>query len=95
MWLHAARLPCAVAALRRLEFGAAEQQRESSLKFQTRCVATYPDCRGYALGSVEGRVAMEVFDPSQEGKYAFKASTRWCAGGRAGERCAARACTWL
>jgi len=59
----------------RLEYGAAEQQRESSLKYQTRCIAAYPDGRGYALGSVEGRVAMELFDLSPEvqaGKYAFK-----------------------
>lgn len=59
----------------RLEYGAAEQQRESSLKFQTRCIATYPDGSGYALGSVEGRVAMELLDLSpqaQAGKYAFK-----------------------
>ncbi len=59
----------------RLEYGAAEQQRESSLKYQTRCISTYPDGRGYALGSVEGRVAMELFDLSPEvqaGKYAFK-----------------------
>jgi hypothetical protein len=44
-----------------------------SLKYQTRCIAAHS--RGYALGSVEGRVAMEVFDPSpeaQRGKYAFK-----------------------
>jgi hypothetical protein len=60
---------------RRLEAGQAEQQRESSLKYQTRCVACYPDGQGYALGSVEGRVAMEYFDLSpaaQAAKYAFK-----------------------
>mmetsp|Transcript_5419 Transcript_5419/g.14633 ORF Transcript_5419/g.14633 Transcript_5419/m.14633 type:complete len:338 (+) Transcript_5419:171-1184(+) len=64
---------------RKLEYGAAEQQRESSLKYQTRCIATYPDGRGYALGSVEGRVAMELFDLSPEvqaGKYAFKCHRR-------------------
>ena len=45
------------------------------MKYQTRCIAAYPDGRGYALGSVEGRVAMELFDLSPEvqaGKYAFK-----------------------
>lgn len=51
--------------------------RESSLKFQTRCVAAPPGggSGSFALGSVEGRVAMEVIDPSpaaQEAKYAFK-----------------------
>ncbi|KAF9675809.1 hypothetical protein SADUNF_Sadunf09G0071900 [Salix dunnii] len=52
-----------------------EQRRESSLKYQTRCVRCYPNGTGYALSSVEGRVAMEVFDSSeasQAKKYAFK-----------------------
>ncbi|KAJ6777289.1 MRNA EXPORT FACTOR AND BUB3 [Salix koriyanagi] len=52
-----------------------EQRRESSLKYQTRCVRCYPNGTGYALSSVEGRVAMEFFDPSeasQAKKYAFK-----------------------
>ena len=60
-----------------MEYGAVEQQRESSLKYQTRSVACYPNARGYALGSVEGRVAMELFDLSPEvqaTKYAFKVS---------------------
>lgn len=41
----------------------------------TSCIACYPDGRGYALGSVEGRVAMELYDLAPEvqaGKYAFK-----------------------
>ncbi|KAJ7519864.1 hypothetical protein O6H91_20G058900 [Diphasiastrum complanatum] len=52
-----------------------EQRRESSLKYQTRCVRCYPNGTGYALSSVEGRVAMEFFDMSEAGqakKYAFK-----------------------
>ncbi|CAI7849553.1 unnamed protein product [Closterium sp. NIES-54] len=56
-----------------------EQRRESSLKFQTRCVRCYPTGTGYALASVEGRVAMEFFDPSetaQAKKYAFKCHRR-------------------
>ncbi|CAI5503160.1 unnamed protein product [Closterium sp. Naga37s-1] len=56
-----------------------EQRRESSLKFQTRCVRCYPTGTGYALASVEGRVAMEFFDPSetaQTKKYAFKCHRR-------------------
>ncbi|KAJ9521705.1 hypothetical protein QJQ45_015367, partial [Haematococcus lacustris] len=64
---------------RKVEFGQPEQQRESSLKYQTRSVACYPDGRGYALGSVEGRVAMEVVDlqpEAQAGKYAFKCHRR-------------------
>ncbi|KAJ5894781.1 nuclear pore complex subunit [Penicillium taxi] len=51
------------------------QRRESSLKFMTRCVACMPDDAGYASSSIEGRVAVEWFDPSAESqarKYAFK-----------------------
>jgi len=52
-----------------------EQRRESSLKFQTRCIRAFTEGDGYALSSTEGRVAMEYFDPSpqiQTKKYAFK-----------------------
>lgn len=51
------------------------QRRESSLKFQTRTVACMPNGLGYASSSIEGRVAVEFFDPSDAGqakKYAFK-----------------------
>lgn len=33
--------------------------RESPLKYQTRCVSCFPNGGGVALGSVEGRVAIE------------------------------------
>jgi cell cycle arrest protein BUB3 len=51
------------------------QRRESSLKFMTRAVACMPNDAGYASTSIEGRVAVEWFDPSpesQDRKYAFK-----------------------
>ncbi|KAF8958904.1 WD40-repeat-containing domain protein [Flammula alnicola] len=51
------------------------QQRESSLKYMTRSLACMSDGQGYATASVEGRIAVEYFDPSpaaQEKKYAFK-----------------------
>ena len=51
------------------------QRRESSLKFLTRAVACMPNDAGYASASIEGRVAVEWFDPSTESqarKYAFK-----------------------
>jgi cell cycle arrest protein BUB3 len=51
------------------------QKRESSLKFMTRTVACMPNDAGYASSSIEGRVAVEWFDPSPESqarKYAFK-----------------------
>ncbi|KAJ1648756.1 mitotic spindle checkpoint protein Bub3 [Dispira simplex] len=51
------------------------QRRESSLKYMTRCVRCMPDGRGYVSSSIEGRVAVEFFDPdptAQAKKYAFK-----------------------
>jgi len=52
-----------------------QQKRESSLKYQIRCIAGFPSKQGYVLSSIEGRVAVEYFDPSpevQKKKYAFK-----------------------
>jgi cell cycle arrest protein BUB3 len=52
-----------------------QQRRESSLKYQTRCIRCFPNGTGYALSSIEGRVAMEYFDPGPEAqakRYAFK-----------------------
>lgn len=53
------------------------QDRESSLKYQTRTLRLFPDGTGFALGSIEGRVAIEYLDEvkaEQENKkkYAFK-----------------------
>ncbi|PRP85488.1 hypothetical protein PROFUN_06857 [Planoprotostelium fungivorum] len=51
------------------------QSRESSLKYQTRAVSCHPNGSGFVLGSVEGRAAVEYFDPSndiQAKRYAFK-----------------------
>ncbi|KDQ09640.1 hypothetical protein BOTBODRAFT_58543 [Botryobasidium botryosum FD-172 SS1] len=50
-------------------------KRESSLKFQTRTVGCMADGKGFATASVEGRIAVDYFDPSPESqtkKYAFK-----------------------
>jgi len=52
-----------------------QQKRESSLKFQTRCLSCFPNKQGFVLSSIEGRVAVEYLDPSPEAqkkKYAFK-----------------------
>jgi cell cycle arrest protein BUB3 len=50
--------------------------RESSLKFQSRTVRFFPDGNGIALGSVEGRCAVEFFEelglPAKMKRYAFK-----------------------
>lgn len=67
----------------RLDTGLPEQERESSLRYQTRCVRCFPDATGFALASVEGRVAMDYFDQSeaaQARKYAFKCHRRSEAG---------------
>lgn len=64
-----------VAAYDLRNFAQPLEQKESPLKYQTRCVAVFPDLNGYALGSIEGRVALEYFsDGSAEKKksYAFK-----------------------
>ena len=53
----------------------AQQRRESSLKYQTRCIRCFSNKEGFVLSSVEGRVAVEYLDPSsdvQKKKYAFK-----------------------
>ena len=49
----------------RLDGGQPEQERESSLRYQTRCVRCFPDATGFALSSIEGRIAMEYFDLSE------------------------------
>jgi len=55
--------------------GQVQQKRESSLKYQIRCIKSFPSKQGYVLSSIEGRVAVEYFDPApevQKKKYAFK-----------------------
>lgn len=52
-----------------------EQKRESSLKHQTRNIECHPNGEQYVVSSIEGRVAVEYFDPAAEvqaKKYAFK-----------------------
>lgn len=51
------------------------QKRESSLKYQTRCVKCSPSGESFICTSIEGRVAVEYFDADpliQAKKYAFK-----------------------
>ncbi|SOV02953.1 related to mitotic checkpoint protein BUB3 [Ustilago sp. UG-2017a] len=52
-----------------------DQKRESSLKFMARDLRCMPSGDGYATSSIEGRIAVEFFDPNpkvQAMKYAFK-----------------------
>lgn len=45
----------------------------SPLKFQSRCIAAFPDKTGFALGSIEGRVAISHVSEQDKGKnFAFK-----------------------
>jgi len=45
----------------------------SALKFQSRCVAAFPDRTGFALGSIEGRVAIgHVEQKDLKKNFAFK-----------------------
>lgn len=63
------------------------QRRESSLKFLTRALSCMPTDAGYASSSIEGRVAVEYFDPSpdsQARKYAFKCHRQTQEGGAGG-----------
>jgi cell cycle arrest protein BUB3 len=53
-------------------------QRESTLKFQTRCVKFFPPGNAFCVGSIEGRVGVEFLEelglPTNDGmkNYAFK-----------------------
>jgi len=49
------------------------RQKHSPLKYQSRCVAIFPDQTGFALGSVEGRVGIEhIQDGDLPKNFAFK-----------------------
>lgn len=79
----AAQIGTGFVVYRSIRSGQPEQARESSLKYQTRCIRCYPNGTGYALSSIEGRVAMEYFDNSEQvqtKKYAFKCHRRSEAG---------------
>eukprot|EP00053_Salpingoeca_punica_P010304 m.92651 g.92651 ORF g.92651 m.92651 type:complete len:335 (-) comp15339_c0_seq3:193-1197(-) len=50
------------------------QKKDTILKMQTRCVSCFPTRDGYAVGSIEGRVAIMYIDPSRASKddFSFK-----------------------
>lgn len=53
--------------------GAVYKQLQSPLKYQTRCIAAFPDKTGYLVGSIEGRVAVHhVEDNLQSKNFTFK-----------------------
>ena len=48
-------------------------RKESPLKFQSRCVAAFPDAAGFAVGSIEGRVGIHyVRKVPNRDSFAFK-----------------------
>jgi cell cycle arrest protein BUB3 len=77
VWVY--NLPDLVSAPAAAPGAAAEvprSERESALKLLTGSVACMADGKGWASGSLEGRIAVEYFDPSPEaqaGRYAFRA----------------------
>lgn len=49
------------------------KQHDSLLDLQTRCVSLFPNLKGYAYGSIEGRVRIEYLEPKDESNsFAFK-----------------------
>jgi mRNA export factor len=48
-------------------------RKESPLKFQSRCIAAFPDATGFAVGSIEGRVGIHYLQkvPGKD-SFAFK-----------------------
>ncbi|XP_020577103.1 LOW QUALITY PROTEIN: protein RAE1-like [Phalaenopsis equestris] len=45
----------------------------SPLKYQTRCLAAFPDQQGFLIGSIEGRVGVHHLDDAQQSKnFTFK-----------------------
>jgi len=49
-----------------------EQTRDHVLRYQYRDVCCFPDDQGFAVSSIEGRVAWEYFDETAKNKFAFK-----------------------
>ena len=41
--------------------GYVQQRRESSLKYQTRCIRCFPNKDGYVLSSIEGKLLWQFF----------------------------------
>ncbi|GER50842.1 transducin/WD40 repeat-like superfamily protein, partial [Striga asiatica] len=57
-----------------VQFTSTEYKRiVSPLKYQTRCVAAFPDQQGFLVGSIEGRVGVHHLDDNQASKnFTFK-----------------------
>jgi len=55
--------------------GFVQQRRESSLKYQTRCIRAFPDKQGYVLSSIEGMCTLlsvlPLFSPVAPGSVHY------------------------
>lgn len=48
-------------------------EKQAQLKHQFRCLATFPDSMGYAVGSIEGRVSIDhIQEADRKSDFAFK-----------------------
>lgn len=47
----------------------------SPLKYQTRCLAAFPDKQGFLVGSIEGRVGVHHLDDAQQSKTSHSNAT--------------------
>lgn len=51
----------------------AYKSMQSTLKWQTRCITCFPSANGFALGSIEGRVAIQyIEDKDASNNFSFK-----------------------
>ncbi|KAI9499644.1 WD40-repeat-containing domain protein [Zychaea mexicana] len=49
------------------------KQTVSPLKWQTRAIACFPDAKGFAIGSIEGRIGIQYVDPRDHAKnFSFR-----------------------
>merc|ERR1711971_1397805 len=62
--------------------GFVQQKRESSLKYQTRCLSCFPNKQGYVLSSIEGRGVFGSQSRSSKTKICIQVSSkqRWGCG---------------
>ncbi len=51
--------------------GYVQQRRESSLKYQTRCIRCFPNKQGYVLSSIEGRKNFTRFHYTSISYFSF------------------------
>ena len=63
------------------------QRIESPLKHPTRCLAAFPGADGFAMGSIEGRVAIQMVEDAQKECVACVPALPVCAALSADQHC--------